>query len=99
MYALRLRLSYLDLPRRREVRNSMVTAGGVMQRQQHGDVVIRVKNVVQRSLRDMTNLLTLLETARQIGVEQTYPTIATRCQRTPCSCDDVVDSIVRVTAP
>jgi len=77
----------------------MVTAGGVMQRYQHSDVVIRVKNVVQRSLRDMTNLLTVLRTARRIGAEQTYPTIATGCQRTPCSCDDVMDSIVRVTAP
>jgi hypothetical protein len=47
----------------------------------------------------MANLSTVLEATVPIGGKQTYPAIATGCQRTPCSCNDVMDGIVGVTAP
>jgi hypothetical protein len=77
----------------------MVPASGAMQRQQHSHVVIRVKDVVQRGLRDMANLTTGLEATGWMGGGQTYSAVAAGCQRTPCPRNDIMDSVVRVPAP
>ena len=46
----------------------------------------------------MADLITGLEVTGRIGGEQTYSAVAAGCQRTPCSCNDIMDGIVRVTA-